>query len=197
MSENNTQPTCAELVNTKYASRMEDLIEVFNTEEFNDYGLCFDFVEASAPDFEPYYRYQLSWGGPSDEIRFYEDRATYHYMDWFDGASVPADDDIIEDIKQYFIDVGMLEVEKLCPVECEDCGEYIEEGARYCDDCASRHAIFSLEVDDMEGTKEELVDYLEDLIDDIKGKSDIDDECFCYGCFSYAEISFNGEFQEA
>jgi hypothetical protein len=64
-------------------------------EEFFNYGLCFDYV---APDTfsdqeEGYFRYQLSYGGPSTEFRFYVNpdfrchRVEYVYLDWFDGAT--------------------------------------------------------------------------------------------------------------
>jgi hypothetical protein len=39
-----------------------------------------------------YFRWQLSWGGPSDEFRFYANpdisihRIEYWFLDWFDGA---------------------------------------------------------------------------------------------------------------
>ena len=64
----------------------------------HEYGLAFDYV---APDTftdqeEPYFRYQISWGGPSEEIRFYASgqeydwqthRVEFWFLDWFDGAS--------------------------------------------------------------------------------------------------------------
>lgn len=53
--------------------------------DFFDYGLSFDFVDAGTFDdqTEGYYRFQLSWGGSSDEIRFYHDgRIEYVYLDW-------------------------------------------------------------------------------------------------------------------
>jgi len=41
-------------------------------------------------DGEPSYtRIQLSWGGPSDEFRFYKSgKAEYWFLDWNDGACV-------------------------------------------------------------------------------------------------------------
>lgn len=59
-----------------------------------EYGLSFDYVAPGTFDDqnEGYWRFQLSWGGPSDEIRFYSSRydcepykVTYCFMDWFDG----------------------------------------------------------------------------------------------------------------
>lgn len=60
----------------------------------HEYGLGFDWVEGKT-DYNPgagYYRWQLSWGGPSDEFRFYMDGdrfyvIEYWFMDWYDGAS--------------------------------------------------------------------------------------------------------------
>lgn len=60
----------------------------------NEYGLGFDYVAAGTfrGQREGYFRYQLSWGGPSDEFRFYVGadlepyRVGYSFMDWFDGA---------------------------------------------------------------------------------------------------------------
>ena len=56
---------------------------------FFEYGLCFDYVEPDTFDDqdEGYFRYQLSYGGPSDEIRFYHDGTVeYVYLDWFVGV---------------------------------------------------------------------------------------------------------------
>ena len=60
----------------------------------NEYGLCFDYVEPETFNDQPegYYRYQISWGGPSDEFRFWVDdnnklyKIEYAFLDWFDGA---------------------------------------------------------------------------------------------------------------
>lgn len=73
-----------------YCDGDEDLIE-----EFYDFGLSFDYVTPTtfADQAEGYWRYQLSWGGPSDEFRFFAShwsdppyRIEYRFMDWFDGA---------------------------------------------------------------------------------------------------------------
>jgi len=58
------------------------------------YGLGFDYVAPGtfADQKEAYFRYQLSWGGPSDEFRFFVNpdlschRIEYCFLDWFDGA---------------------------------------------------------------------------------------------------------------
>lgn len=56
---------------------------------FFDYGLCFDYVELGTfnDQEEDYFRFQISWGGPSEEIRFYENGTIeYVYLDWFSGV---------------------------------------------------------------------------------------------------------------
>lgn len=69
---------------------VKEILEVMETFEsvgsFYDYGLCFDFVEADEGS-DGYYRFQICWGGPSSEIRFFEDGTiTAVYMDWFVGV---------------------------------------------------------------------------------------------------------------
>lgn len=93
-------PTCKSRIDSHLKGREEDFLLFMGCEDlgeavseelgsFFDYGLCFDLVEAHTFDNQEkeYYRYQLSWGGPSDEIRFFEDGTIeYWFLDWFDGA---------------------------------------------------------------------------------------------------------------
>ena len=94
--------TCEERIGEHLESRADDFLGFMNgmssddddireetLEEFSNYGLCVDFVEPFTFDDqeEGYLRYQLSWGGPGDELRFYGDRVEYWFLDWFDGAS--------------------------------------------------------------------------------------------------------------
>lgn len=88
--------TCEERIDRNLKSREADFLKFMNKRdddetrtEFWQYGLSFDFVDKkdlSWREKESYYRYQLSWGGPSDEIRFYKNRVDYVFMDWFDYA---------------------------------------------------------------------------------------------------------------
>ncbi len=61
-------------------------------ERFYEYALCFDVVHADNPG-ESYVRYQISTGGPGEEIRFFCDfnrkpfKVEFWFLDWFDGAS--------------------------------------------------------------------------------------------------------------
>ena len=81
---------CEDLVEDRWTTRAEDL-------EDPDYeALCFDYVEPHTFEKQPegYWRWQFSWGGPSDELRGYVNehrelhRVEYWYMDWFDGAKL-------------------------------------------------------------------------------------------------------------
>ena len=83
------------------------VIDVHKDDHFSEYEDLFDYVNQSALSWDyveagtfedqedGFYRLQLSWGGPSDEFRIYTtqyadeiDVIEYHYMDWFDGASI-------------------------------------------------------------------------------------------------------------
>jgi hypothetical protein len=97
---------CVDLVQERFEDRlatikkaMENLFDGKEPDEEGglfDIGLDFSFVPSFTFDEqeEHYFRWQLSWGGPSDEFRIYTDnenninRIEYWYMDWFDGASV-------------------------------------------------------------------------------------------------------------
>lgn len=102
------QLKCVDKVGKAYESRMDDLRKLCNDtddiEGFYAYGLGIDKVEAGTFEGqrEDYIRYQLSWGGPSEEFRIYRyGNIEFWYLDWFDGASVDVtgeDAKIIHDI---------------------------------------------------------------------------------------------------
>jgi hypothetical protein len=104
---------CEQSVDQQLEGRVSDLRKLWTNYnngtsdadlgELHDYGLSFDYV---APDTfddqrEGYFRYQISWGGPSDEFRFFVNpdlschRVEYWFLDWFDGAHrICAGDDL-------------------------------------------------------------------------------------------------------
>ena len=61
-----------------------------------EYGLSFDYVSPGTfkGQTRGYFRYQISYGGPSEEIRFYTDerlkphRIEFWFLDWFKGHRV-------------------------------------------------------------------------------------------------------------
>ena len=90
---------------------------------FSEYGLCFDYVPKGTfkDQSRGYFRWQLSWGGPADEFRFYTDdcldpvEIEYWFLDWFDGAEVilqGSDHDLLEEIFQDFKGIGVVEAER-------------------------------------------------------------------------------------
>jgi len=106
------QKTCAELISARCYDRKEQFENAFlffkdNDEtkkhsEFSEYESLMDYANQNSLDFsyiEPntfekqskgYWRWQLSWGGPSDEFRYYHfdhdkkkiKSMEYSYMDW-------------------------------------------------------------------------------------------------------------------
>ena len=85
---------CKHLVKEAFDSSMKDIRTFFNKgdwEGLDGYGLGIDKVDAGTfkGQREDYYRYQLSWGGPSEEFRLYNNGdIEFWYLDWFDGACV-------------------------------------------------------------------------------------------------------------
>lgn len=98
--------TCKDVVRLHKAGRVADIRAMLEAERagaehpelgpLNEYGLCFDYVAPGTfkGQRRGYFRYQISWGGPSDEFRFFCDerlepvRIEYWFLDWNDGAKV-------------------------------------------------------------------------------------------------------------
>lgn len=121
MSNATKQPTAEERVEASMENRLAELtllwelyngVEVeeqdnpdgFTEDSLHEYGLAFDYVAPGTfgDQEEPYWRYQISWGGPSEEIRFYSGgpdqepyKVEYWFLDWYDGAHRnPTGDDL-------------------------------------------------------------------------------------------------------
>lgn len=127
--------TCKDRVRPNLESRMDDVRRLwaayFENESipdlgrFEEYGLAFDFVAMGtfSDQTEPYFRWQLSTGGPGDEFRIFATRRSaakwdvhrieYWFLDWFDGAKVTltgSDFELIEEIFDwYFVDAAIAE----------------------------------------------------------------------------------------
>lgn len=77
------------------ANGTDEKLEDGNGSNFNEYALCFDFVEANTFSDQPqgYFRYQLCWGGPSAEFRFFHDGTIqFVFLDWFVGIGFDVTD---------------------------------------------------------------------------------------------------------
>ena len=127
---------CKDKVRGKFTARIADIRKLWtlytsdpeasdpDLGTFNEYGLAFDYVapHTFTDQRRGYWRYQISWGGPSDEFRFYADenkrptRIEYWFMDWFDGAKVTlkqgANFDLLSEIFDDFDGMGMLDHER-------------------------------------------------------------------------------------
>lgn len=125
------QPSCKERVTKEWADRKADLVKLWETYEngkeeaedigsIYDYGLGFDYVAPRTfkDQRKGYFRYQFSWGGPSDEIRYYIDgdhkpyRIEYWFLDWFDGAHKVLsgkDFELMSNYFEWFNDTGIVQ----------------------------------------------------------------------------------------
>jgi hypothetical protein len=118
--------SCESRIETHLEDRIADLRHLRDsdfadeTETVADYGLGFDYVPPHTFYDQPeaYFRYQLSWGGPSDEFRFFVNpdfschRIEYWFLDWFDGAKrIPSGDDaaLLLEIWEWFRETGVVE----------------------------------------------------------------------------------------
>lgn len=109
MSTTTKERTCKARVREHLEGRISDLRKLWTaygedpdryTEDLGnlyEYGLGFDYVAPGTFEGQRrgYFRYQLSWGGPSDEFRIFTgprfdeiDRIEYWFLDWYDGAKV-------------------------------------------------------------------------------------------------------------
>ena len=103
---------------TKRAEKIRD-----DLGDFHEYGLCFDYVAPGTfrGQKEGYWRYQISYGGPSEEFRFYASspdapayRITFVFLDWFDGYERKLsgrDESLLDEIWSFFQEIGSAEAE--------------------------------------------------------------------------------------
>ena len=84
------EQSCQDLVHGQWKQRQEDLKDP----EYE--ALSFDYVAPHTFNDQPegYWRWQFSWGGPSDELRGFVNehgelhRVEYWFMDWMAGAKL-------------------------------------------------------------------------------------------------------------
>ena len=88
-------PTCADRVDYMWHQRQEDLKDP----EYEALGFDYVTPHTFTDQIEGFWRWQFSWGGPSDELRAYVNehkeihRLEYWFLDWGDGAHVLVDKD--------------------------------------------------------------------------------------------------------
>ena len=100
---------CSELIEDKLNERIADFKQALKsyeekgkvvTEDGYEYEDVIDWiVDYSLGVYDDNYyrakRLELSWGGPQDYFLYFPklDRIEYHYLDWYDGASLVLDED--------------------------------------------------------------------------------------------------------
>lgn len=106
--------TCDERIERSLKGRLRDISMMLAQHDYdalNEYGLSFDYVPPGTwgDETRGFFRWQLSWGGPGDEFRFFADAPyddayyiEYWFMDWFDGAHRDvSNDDTIQQLFGY------------------------------------------------------------------------------------------------
>lgn len=109
-------------INCVTVEEIKDAINQYeNLPDLHEYGLAFGYVELGTfeDQDEDYFRFQLSWGGPGEEIRFYENGVVeFVFLDWFCGVGfrIGDEDDEHEDwvdwLIDYFDNVGAIYFER-------------------------------------------------------------------------------------
>lgn len=101
----NKKDTCAKRIDPTWKRIKKDLLQMIqsdNYEGIDEYILGIDTVEAEATtspkglhlQHAPYGRVQFCAGGPTEELRFYENKTLttgtveFALLDWFDGATL-------------------------------------------------------------------------------------------------------------
>ena len=116
---------CIDRVNDEYQSRLKEIKKAYNDENLdfvewlNEFGLGWDYVLPNTFDDQErgYYRWQLSWGGPSDEFRIYTNNekniefVEYWFLDWFDGASIKVNDQEVLNMIDWQLDCDLTPIE--------------------------------------------------------------------------------------
>jgi hypothetical protein len=125
------QESCKDRIESHLQNRLDDIRQLWDAylqgvEDLEDlgniyeYGLAFDYVAPGTFNGQRrgYFRWQLSWGGPSDEFRFYcdesfgLDRVEYWFLDWFDGAHkvlAGKDEQLLNEIFEWMRECGTVE----------------------------------------------------------------------------------------
>ena len=93
---------------------LQDDIREQYIERFDEYGLSFDYIELDKDTERDYFKYLLSYGGPSEEIRFYDDGAIeYVFLDWFCGVGFNVTNDgVFKQVRDWFKDCDILNFEQ-------------------------------------------------------------------------------------
>lgn len=124
MAQAQKQASCEDRIEAALDSERETFRTYMNDHEvyeegndelpaFNEYGLSFGYIAAGTFEGQDtgFYCYQLSFGGPSDELRFHRDGSVeYRFHDWFDGAGrTVTNEDWVQWLVEMFRDCEMID----------------------------------------------------------------------------------------
>ncbi len=110
--------SCEELIDECWMHERERIKKALSDEGDGLYNLGLSFSwqppRGEAYDEGGYFQFLLSWGGPSDEINFYEGRRiVYVYKDWFDVAERDvSSDQVAKDLRDMFEAMDSLDFDK-------------------------------------------------------------------------------------
>ena len=117
-----SQPTCEERIDEALESTKEQIEEYLRRFE-DDPFLCIDYHH---DDRHGYFDAVMSYGGPSDMIRFYKHTTEYRFHDWYDGAGRDITHERwAQDLRDYFDEMGLLAFER----EAQKWREYEQDQA--------------------------------------------------------------------
>jgi len=103
--------SCADRISEEYKKSMKDIEVALKNERRRE-----EYLESVlAVSKKIVYKIELSWGGPQDYFEVVVDpddnrveSATYHFLDWFDGAEITVSkDDLvkIEDLFEWLLEI--------------------------------------------------------------------------------------------
>lgn len=127
-TETTKELKCKDKVKAAFKSRFSDVMQLWKADcegkeegiedlgTIFEYGLSFDYVAPHTFRDQKvgYFRYQISYGGPSEEFRIFTNpdltpyKVEFWYLDWFDGAKHilrgKAFEEFSDFFNQFFVD---------------------------------------------------------------------------------------------
>ena len=124
------QKTCDQRIGSQLEAGIDDIRRLWESYQsgdeegvddlghFHEHGLSFDYVAPGTfgdDQDQGYFRYQISYGGPSSEYRFFVNpdftvyKVEYWFLDWYDGASrnlYGANNELMMEIFDWFNECG-------------------------------------------------------------------------------------------
>lgn len=164
MTETKKELRCVDKVAGSWESRRADLEAILRKEAqgdwegddehppMNEYGLSFDYVPLGTfkDQKEAYFRFQVSYGGPSEELRIFgagprtkPSKLEWWYLHWFDGASLDVTRDAVaRDVWAWF--EGLIDWDEVQKEADEAFEENKRTGAATCPHCGDERNLVTM-----------------------------------------------------